>query len=180
MIEQSFNPQPRAARFLPRTIISARTLPTLRLLTKLTGSTQRPDAQVVSVDTDVSVHVFRPASARPRTPVTGTGAAGPIRLVAGGLPNIDNVSFLTSRSDVVFVAQNGSSSRNGPDRIGVVYPNGTYKAVLTAADGLASPSATAVRGDRLYITNGGVPEPHDAKLQIGRINFVALLANAAQ
>ena len=30
-----------------------------------------------------------------RVPVTGTGAAGPIRLVASGLPNIDDLSFLT-------------------------------------------------------------------------------------
>ena len=64
MTKQPFNPQLRAARFLPRTIISARTLPTLRLLTKLTRSARRPDAQVVSVDADVSVHVFRPVSAR--------------------------------------------------------------------------------------------------------------------
>jgi acetyl esterase/lipase len=68
MTTQPFNPQLRAARFLPRTIITARTLPTLRVLNKLTGSTRRPDAQVVPVDADVSVHVFRPASARPRTP----------------------------------------------------------------------------------------------------------------
>jgi acetyl esterase/lipase len=68
LTKQLFNPQLRAARFLPRTIISARTLPTLRILTKLTKSARRPDAQVVSVDADVSVHVFRPASARPRTP----------------------------------------------------------------------------------------------------------------
>jgi acetyl esterase/lipase len=68
MNQQPFHPQLRAARFLPRTIITARTLPTLRVLTKLTGSTRRPDAQVVSVDDDVSVHVFRPASAGPRTP----------------------------------------------------------------------------------------------------------------
>lgn len=113
-----------------------------------------------------------------RVPVTGAGAAGPVRLVAGGLPNIDDLSFLSPRSDVVFVAQNGSSSQNGPDRVVVVYPDGTYKAVLTSADGLTSPSATAVRGNRLYITNGGVPEPHDAKLQTGRINVAALLAEA--
>jgi acetyl esterase/lipase len=68
MTEQPFNPQLRTARFLPRTIITARTLPTLRVLTRLTGSARRPDAEVVSVDDDVSVHVFRPASARPRTP----------------------------------------------------------------------------------------------------------------
>ncbi|MGW2521559.1 SMP-30/gluconolactonase/LRE family protein [Streptomyces sp. NPDC001617] len=114
-----------------------------------------------------------------RVPITGTGTAGPIRQVTGGLPNIDDLSFLTPWSDVVFAAQNGSSSQNGPDRVVVVYPNGTYKPVLTSADGLASPSATAVRGDRLYITDGGVPEPHDPKLQTARINLPALLAGAA-
>ena len=113
-----------------------------------------------------------------RVPVTGTGTAGHIRQVTGGLPNIDDLSFLTPWSDVVFAAQNGSSSDNGPDRVVVIYPNGTYKAVLTSADGLASPSATAVRGDRLYITDGGVPEPHDPKLQTARINLPALLAGA--
>lgn len=66
--EQTFHPQLRAARFLPRTIITARTLPTLRLLTRLAARTRRPDAQVVAVDADVSVHVFRPATARPRAP----------------------------------------------------------------------------------------------------------------
>jgi hypothetical protein len=101
-----------------------------------------------------------------------------IRLVTGGPPNIDDLSFLTPWSDVMFVAQNGSSSQNGPDRIVVVYPDGTYKAVLTSADGLASPSATAVRGDRLYITDGGVPEPHGAKPQTAKINFDAFLAAA--
>jgi hypothetical protein len=111
-----------------------------------------------------------------RVPVTGTGTPGPIHLVTGGLPNIDDLSFLTPWSDVVFAAQNGSSSQNGPDRVVVIYPNGTYKPVLTSADGLASPSATAVRGNRLYITDGGVPEPHDAKLQIAKINIAALLA----
>ncbi|MEU0425639.1 hypothetical protein ABZ235_18840 [Streptomyces canus] len=113
-----------------------------------------------------------------RVPITPSGAPGPIRQVTGGLPNIDDLSFLTPFSDVVFAAQNGSSSNNGPDRVLVIYPNGTYKPVLTSADGLASPSATAVRGDRLYITDGGVPDPHDPKLQTARINFPALLAGA--
>ncbi|WP_406496174.1 hypothetical protein OHB06_38055 [Streptomyces sp. NBC_01604] len=66
-----------------------------------------------------------------------------------------------------------------PSRVVVIYPNGTYKPVLTSADGLASPSATAVLGDRLYITDGGVPEPHDPKLRTARINVPALLAGAA-
>lgn len=68
MTQHPFSPQLRAARFLPRTIITAGTLPVLRVLTKLTGLARRPDAQVVSVDENVSVHVFRPSSARPHTP----------------------------------------------------------------------------------------------------------------
>jgi acetyl esterase/lipase len=68
MTAHPFNPQLRAARFLPRTVITARTLPALRVLTKLAAITRRPDARVVSVDANVSVHVFRPTSARPRAP----------------------------------------------------------------------------------------------------------------
>lgn len=68
MTEQTFNPQLRFAWFLPRTIITARTLPVLRILTKLAGMFQRPGGQVVSVDADVSVRVFRPASARQPSP----------------------------------------------------------------------------------------------------------------
>ncbi|WP_262064493.1 SMP-30/gluconolactonase/LRE family protein [Streptomyces sp. STR69] len=55
-------------------------------------------------------------------PVTTTGVHGPIRQVSGGLPNIDDLSFLTPRSDVVFAAQNGSSSDNGPDGVVAIYP----------------------------------------------------------
>jgi hypothetical protein len=51
--------------------------------------------------------------------------------------------------------------------------------ILTSADHLASPSATAVRGDRLYVTDSGVPDPHDPKPQTARINLPALLAGAA-
>ena len=69
MTKQPFNPQLRAARFLPRTIISARTLPTLRLLTKLNRSARRPDAQVVSVDALLhrAAMARPPARHRPRT-----------------------------------------------------------------------------------------------------------------
>ena len=56
-----FNPQLRAARWLPRTAVGPRTLPVIRLLTRLAGA--RSNAQIVQVDADVSVHVFRPASA---------------------------------------------------------------------------------------------------------------------
>ncbi|WP_454860100.1 alpha/beta hydrolase [Promicromonospora soli] len=86
MTEHSFHPQLRAARFLPRTIITARTLPTLRVLTKLTGKARRPDAEVVSVNDDVSVHVFRPASLRtPTRPPAGTGSPALLWIHGGGM-----------------------------------------------------------------------------------------------
>ena len=52
--------------------------------------------------------------------------------------------------------------------------------MLSAADGLASPTDTAIRGTRLYITDGGDVAPHDSKLQEARINLAALLDPAAE
>ncbi|MGW0585796.1 hypothetical protein ACWD25_60345, partial [Streptomyces sp. NPDC002920] len=106
-----------------------------------------------------------------RIPVTATGAAGRIHTVTSSLTGVDDFSFLSDRSNVVFAAQ------NGPNQVSVVYPNGTTETVLTAADGLASPTSTAVHGKQLYITNGGLNEPHDAKLQRGTINLGALFAH---
>lgn len=84
---------------------------------------------------------------------------------------VDDFNFLSDRSNLVFAALNTQN------QIAVVYPNGTTRTVLTASDGLASPTATAVRGMRLYITDGGLSEPHDAKLQSGKINLGTLLSH---
>jgi sugar lactone lactonase YvrE len=108
-----------------------------------------------------------------RVPVTATGAPGPIKVIASNLAGIDDFKFLSDRSDVAFVAL------NAPDEIAVVYPDGRSKIVLTAADGLASPTDTAVRGTRIYITNAGIAAPHDAKLLRGKINLAALLDETA-
>ena len=61
----------------------------------------------------------------------------------------------------------------------MVYPNGARKTVLTSADGLASPTATVVRGQRLFITDGGFAESRDAKPRQGKTNFSALFADTA-
>jgi hypothetical protein len=107
-----------------------------------------------------------------RVPVTATGAPGPIEVIAGNLAGIDDFKFLSDCSDVAFVAL------NGPDEIAVVYPDGRSKIVLTAADGLDSPTDTAVRGNRIFITDSGNAVPHEAKLQSGKIDISALLAGA--
>lgn len=106
-----------------------------------------------------------------RVPVTATGSPGPIEVIAGNLAGIDDFKFLSDCSDVAFVAL------NGPDEIAAVYPDGRSRIVLTAADGLDSPTDTAVRGTRIFITDSGNAAPHDAKLQSGKIDIAALLAD---
>ncbi|RPE39142.1 SMP-30/gluconolaconase/LRE-like protein [Streptomyces sp. Ag109_O5-1] len=103
-----------------------------------------------------------------RIPVTAAGKPGRIHQVTDGEVGIDDFNFLSSRSDIVFTA------RNTQNKVDMVYPNGTKVTVLTAADGLASPTATAVRGHELYITDAGLAAPHHAQLQGARINLARL------
>ncbi|MET9449012.1 hypothetical protein [Streptomyces cinerochromogenes] len=108
-----------------------------------------------------------------RIPVTATGAGpGPHRHQRPH--RIDDFNFLSDQSNVVFAALNTQN------QIAVVYPNGTTRTVLTASDGLGSPTATAVRGKRLYITDGGLNEPHDAQVQSGKIDLGACRTAPAQ
>ena len=104
-----------------------------------------------------------------RIPITRTGTPGPVQLAASGLPGIDDFKFLTSRSGIAIVPL------NGPNEVAVVYPDGRSRVVLTAADGLTSPSDIFISGTRLYITDSGRLTPHDAKIQEARINISALL-----
>lgn len=85
-----------------------------------------------------------------RIPIADSGAAERIQVVSSELDGIDDFSFLTGTSDVAIVALNTSH------RIAVVYPNDTVRTILTASDGLASPTSTAVRDEQLYITDGGL------------------------
>ena len=104
-----------------------------------------------------------------RIPVTPAGAPGPVQLVASNLPGIDDFKFLSARTSIAFVALNSQNE------VAVVYPDGHSRIVLTAADGLASPTDTAISGTRLYVTDGGDTPPHDSQLQEARINLAALL-----
>ncbi|MFE0629238.1 hypothetical protein ACFW3D_20040 [Streptomyces sp. NPDC058864] len=103
-----------------------------------------------------------------RVPVTRSGTAGPVHRVTEGAFGIDDFAFLGERSDVVLAAVNAAN------HVEVVHPDGTRTTVLTAADGLASPTATAVRGTTLYITDAGVQDPHHPQLQSATINPRAL------
>jgi hypothetical protein len=103
-----------------------------------------------------------------RVPVTTTGSAGQVHVVTRSVVGIDDFNLLSDQFNVVFAAL------NSPNEIAVVYPSGAMKTVLTSADGLASPTDTVVRGQRLYITDGGFAESRDAKLQQGKIYLSAL------
>ena len=98
-----------------------------------------------------------------------SGAPGPVQLTASGLPGIDDFKFLSADSGIAFVPL------NRPDEVAVVYPDGRSRVVLTAADGLSSPSDTFIRDTRLYIADSGRLAPHDSKIQEARINISALL-----
>jgi hypothetical protein len=89
--------------------------------------------------------------------------------VSQSFPGVDNFNFLNPTCDVVLTPQNLR------DEVAVVYPNERTRTVLTASDGLASPTATAVRGTTLYVTDGGLVAPHHPKLQTGKINLSALI-----
>ncbi|RCW40932.1 acetyl esterase/lipase [Halopolyspora algeriensis] len=68
MPENTFHPDLRLARFLPSAAVGPRSLPVIRKLTKFVRGDARSNAQVVPVDANVSVRVFRPASARRPAP----------------------------------------------------------------------------------------------------------------
>ncbi|GAA1297787.1 alpha/beta hydrolase [Saccharothrix xinjiangensis] len=63
MPEHAFHPDLRAARFLPRAAVGPRTLPLLRLVSKIGGNRPLPGAERVVVEPGVSMHVFRPSGA---------------------------------------------------------------------------------------------------------------------
>ncbi|MFJ8111004.1 hypothetical protein [Streptomyces sp. NPDC096132] len=82
--------------------------------------------------------------------------------MADGLTSVDDFNFLNDRSDLVFAALN----RLG--QVVVVRPGRATETVLTVSDGLASPTSVAVRGNRIYVTNAGFPEPTTRRCSGGR------------
>lgn len=111
MSEQTFNPQLRAARFLPRRVVGPRSLRPVRLLTKLMGARAaiavRAHAEVVAVDSDVSVRVFRPVTAR-------HPAAALLWIHGGGLVIGD-------------AAQDDRACRRWADQLGIVVASVEYR-----------------------------------------------------
>jgi hypothetical protein len=80
-----------------------------------------------------------------RYPIQSDGTAGPVQTVASGHA-LDDFTFVHD-SDVV------AAALNLEDQVALIRPDGSYQTVLTAADGLQTPSAVLVESGRIYVLN---------------------------
>ncbi|MFC9685205.1 SMP-30/gluconolactonase/LRE family protein [Streptomyces sp. NPDC056948] len=96
-----------------------------------------------------------------RIPVTARGAAGPAEVRATGISSIDDFTF-TGRGDTLLAAHNG-------DEVDLVRPDGTHTVVLTADDGLQTPTSVAVHGRTVYVTSAAYLTGKDPNLLVARL-----------
>jgi hypothetical protein len=59
--------------------------------------------------------------------------------------------------------------QNQLNQADLIAPDGTSRTVLTAADGLSTPSTVAVRGSTVYVTSAAYYTGVDPNLLIGRL-----------
>jgi sugar lactone lactonase YvrE len=97
-----------------------------------------------------------------RIPITRHGTAGTVTTVAQGLTFIDDFTF-TGFGDTVLAAG------NGVNQVYIVFPNGTHHTVLTAADGLTSPTSIAVRGSTVYVASAAYANRIDPNLLLAKL-----------
>ncbi|QNP68090.1 hypothetical protein IAG44_00425 [Streptomyces roseirectus] len=96
-----------------------------------------------------------------RIPVTARGTAGGIQVRATGMPSIDDFAF-TGRDDTLLAARDDGE-------VDLVRPDGTHTAVLTAADGLRTPTSVAVHGGRVYVPSAAYLTGTDPNLLVARL-----------
>jgi hypothetical protein len=78
-----------------------------------------------------------------RYPIERDGAAGPVETAASGHA-LDDFTFIEG-SDVV------AAALNLDNEVALIRADGSYQTVLTAADGLQTPSAVLARPGRIYV-----------------------------
>ena len=91
-----------------------------------------------------------------RIPITARGTAGPVQVHASGMPFIDDFAF-TGRGDTLLAARDDNE-------VDLVRPDGTHTAVLTAADGLQTPTSVAVHGNTVYVPSAAYLTNEDPNL----------------
>ncbi|MFI9830928.1 SMP-30/gluconolactonase/LRE family protein [Streptomyces sp. NPDC051913] len=96
-----------------------------------------------------------------RIPVTAHGTAGPIEVRATGMPSIDDFAF-TGHGDTLLAARDDNE-------VDLVRPDGTHTAVLTAADGLQTPTSVAVHGRKVYVPSAAYLTNEDPNLLVAHL-----------
>jgi hypothetical protein len=96
-----------------------------------------------------------------RIPIRRNGRPGPIETRVSGISGLDDFAFIGTGDTVI-------SAVNIASKVVLIKPNGSYKTVLTTADGLSGATSVAIRNNKLYVTNGAFipvpPLPQDPNL----------------
>ena len=94
-----------------------------------------------------------------RIPLDGLTQA---RVVASGLGPVDDFAF-TGIGDTILAAVNPTN------QVELVRPDGTHDVLLTSADGVQNPTAIAVRGTTVYVTDSAYLTGTDPNLLVARL-----------
>lgn len=97
-----------------------------------------------------------------RIPVTTRGTAGPVEVRAEGISLIDDVTF-TGRGDTLLAARNNNA-------VDLVRPDGTHTVVLTADDGLQTPTSVAVHDHTVYVPSAAYLTNKDPNLLVTHLD----------
>ncbi|MER6133723.1 hypothetical protein [Streptomyces sp. NPDC001815] len=97
-----------------------------------------------------------------RIPVPARGTAKRIQVHATGMPSIDDFAF-TGRGDTLLAARDDNE-------VDLVRPDGTHTAVLTAADGLQTPTSVAVHGHTVYVPSAAYLTNKDPNLLVAHLD----------
>jgi streptogramin lyase len=91
------------------------------------------------------------------------GSHGTAQVVASGLGPVDDFAFVGA-DDTILAAVNPAS------QVLRIRPDGTHEVVLSAADGLQNPTAVAIRGRQVYVTDSAYFTGTDPNLLIARLD----------
>ncbi|MFD5539722.1 SMP-30/gluconolactonase/LRE family protein [Streptomyces sp. NPDC127079] len=97
-----------------------------------------------------------------RIPVTARGTAGPVQVRATGMPSIDDFAF-TGHGDTLLAARDDNE-------VDLVRADGTHSAVLSAADGLQTPTSVAVHGSTVYVPSAAYLTNEDPNLLVAHLD----------
>lgn len=97
-----------------------------------------------------------------RIPVTTRGTAGPVEVRAEGISLIDDFTF-TGRGDTLLAARNNNE-------VDLVRPDGTHTVVLTADDGLQTPTSVAVHGHTMHVPSAAYLTNMDPNLLVAHLD----------